>query len=111
MHYAESLKASRQTAKVVQPGKETFYLPAIRGQVSVKSWRPSSSSLCLLSFRDTVSYATHGQILPKCPVIVSFIRSKTTWTAVQATYLNTFHSGNGTGNVVTPPIRQHHCQR
>lgn len=67
MHHAKSLKASRQTTEVVQPGKETFHLPAIRGQVSVIRWRPSRSSLCLLPFRDTMPYASHRQILAKIP--------------------------------------------
>lgn len=70
MHHAKSLKASRQTTEVVQPGKETFHLPAIRGQVSVIRWRPSLSSLCLLPFRDTMPYASHRQILAKSPAIV-----------------------------------------
>ena len=34
MHHAKSLKASCQTTKIVQLGKETFHLPAIHGQVS-----------------------------------------------------------------------------
>ena len=111
MHDAKSLKSSCQTAKVVQPGKETFHLPTIRRQVSVKSRRPSRSSLCLLPFRDTVPDATHGQILPKGPAVISLVRSKTTRTAFQVAYLNAFHSGNGPSDVVTASIRKHHGQR
>lgn len=111
MHDTESLKSSCQTAKVIQPGKETFHLPTIGRQLSMKSRRPSAFSLCLLPFRDTVPDATHGQILPKSPTVVSLVRSKTTRTAFQAACLDTFHSGNGTGNVVTPPVRQHHSKR
>ena len=104
MHHAKSLKASRQTTEVVQPGKETFHLPAIRGQVSVIRWRPSRSSLCLLPFRDTMPYTSHRQILAKSPAIIALIRSQAAWTAAQAAYLDTFHSGKGTGNVVAPPV-------
>ena len=76
MHHAKSLKASRQTTEVVQPSKKTFHLPAIRGQLFVISWRPPSSSLCLLPLRDAVPYASHGQILAKLLAIVSLICGK-----------------------------------
>jgi len=104
MHQAKSLKASRQTTEIVQPGKETFHLPAIRGQVSVIRWRPSRPSFCLLPFRDTMPYTSHRQILAKSPAIVALIRSQAAWTAAQAAYLDTFHSGKGTGNVMAPPV-------
>ena len=79
MHHAKSLKASRQTTEVVQPGKETFHLPAIRGQVSVIRWRPSRSSLCLLPFRDTMPYASHRQILAKIPCYRGRRRRQPIW--------------------------------
>ena len=49
-------------------------------------------------------YTSHGQILAKSPAIVALIRSQAAWTAAQAAYLDTFHSGKGTGNVVAPPV-------
>lgn len=65
------------------------------------SWRVSSFSLYLLPLQDTGPYAS----LSKCPAIVSLIRSKATRTADQATYLDTFHNGNSTDNIVTPPSK------
>lgn len=48
-------------------------------------------------------YTSHRQILAKSPAIVALIRSQAAWTAAQAAYLDTFHSGKGTGNVMAPP--------
>ena len=45
MHHAKSLKASRQTTKVVQPGKETLYLPAIMDRSCEKLEAAPVSSL------------------------------------------------------------------
>lgn len=75
----------------------------------MKSRRSSPFPLWLLPFRDTVPYPPHGQIPPKGPVI-PLVRNESTRATTQPTHLAAFHSGNGTGNVVTSSIRKHHSQ-